>query len=94
MLLHRSALLLLVPAVATAVVLEPGTSYGTLLLTACLAGVGGGNFASSIGGVLVNFAFRESFLATGNGDGAYVAFVAAYGVCAGVTWTAYVRRRA
>ncbi|MBM9466745.1 MFS transporter [Nakamurella leprariae] len=43
-----SALLLLVPTVAIAVVLEPGVSYGTLLFVACLAGVGGGNFASSM----------------------------------------------
>jgi NNP family nitrate/nitrite transporter-like MFS transporter len=43
-----SAALLLIPTVATAIVLEPGVSYGTLLLVSCLAGVGGGNFASSM----------------------------------------------
>ncbi|TKV60926.1 NarK/NasA family nitrate transporter [Nakamurella flava] len=43
-----SALLLLVPTIAIIVVLEPGVSYGTLLFVACLAGVGGGNFASSM----------------------------------------------
>jgi NNP family nitrate/nitrite transporter-like MFS transporter len=43
-----SALLLLIPTVAIGIVLEPGASYGTLLLVACLAGVGGGNFASSM----------------------------------------------
>jgi NNP family nitrate/nitrite transporter-like MFS transporter len=43
-----SALLLLVPTIAIAIVLEPGVSYGTLLFVACLAGVGGGNFASSM----------------------------------------------
>jgi len=43
-----SAALLLVPTVATAIVLEPGVSYSTLLLVSCLAGVGGGNFASSM----------------------------------------------
>ncbi|MGY1689803.1 nitrate/nitrite transporter [Geodermatophilus sp. SYSU D01105] len=46
-----SASLLLVPAVATAVVLEPGVSYSTLLLVSCLAGVGGGNFASSMANI-------------------------------------------
>ena len=46
-----SALLLLLPTVATAIVLEPGVSYGTLLLVACLAGVGGGNFASSMANI-------------------------------------------
>jgi MFS transporter, NNP family, nitrate/nitrite transporter len=46
-----SALLLLVPAVATAVVLEPGVGYGTLLAVSTLAGVGGGNFASSMANI-------------------------------------------
>jgi NNP family nitrate/nitrite transporter-like MFS transporter len=43
-----SALLLLVPLLTTYAVLEPGVSYGTLLLCGALAGVGGGNFASSM----------------------------------------------
>ncbi|MFJ3659921.1 MFS transporter [Streptomyces sp. NPDC090119] len=60
--------------------------------TSALIGFAGA--VGAFGGVLVNIAFRESFLAVGNGDGAYVAFVAAYVVCAGVTWTAYVRRAA
>lgn len=46
-----SALALLVPTVAAAVVLRPGTSYGTLLVLAALAGVGGGNFASSMANI-------------------------------------------
>jgi MFS transporter, NNP family, nitrate/nitrite transporter len=46
-----SAALLLVPTIATAVVLEPGVSYSTLLLVSCLAGVGGGNFASSMANI-------------------------------------------
>jgi MFS transporter, NNP family, nitrate/nitrite transporter len=46
-----SALLLIVPAVATAVVLEPGVRYGTLLAVSLLAGVGGGNFASSMANI-------------------------------------------
>jgi NNP family nitrate/nitrite transporter-like MFS transporter len=43
-----SASLLLVPTIATAIVLEPGVDYSTLLIVSCLAGVGGGNFASSM----------------------------------------------
>jgi NNP family nitrate/nitrite transporter-like MFS transporter len=43
-----SAALLLIPTIAAAVVLRPGVSYTTLLVVACLAGVGGGNFASSM----------------------------------------------
>jgi NNP family nitrate/nitrite transporter-like MFS transporter len=46
-----SALLLLVPTVLAGIVLEPGVSYSTLLLVACLAGVGGGNFASSMANI-------------------------------------------
>jgi NNP family nitrate/nitrite transporter-like MFS transporter len=43
-----SALVLLVPCAAAAIVVKPGVSYGTLVLLAALAGVGGGNFASSM----------------------------------------------
>lgn len=46
-----SAALLLVPTLATAIALRPGVSYGTLLLVASLAGVGGGNFASSMANI-------------------------------------------
>ncbi len=46
-----SAALLLVPTVAAAVVLEPGVDYSTLLLVSCLAGVGGGDFASSMANI-------------------------------------------
>jgi len=43
-----SALLLLLPTVFIAVVLSPGVSYSTLLVASAVAGVGGGNFASSM----------------------------------------------
>ena len=46
-----SAALLLIPTIATAVVLEPGVSFTTLLVVSCLAGVGGGNFASSMANI-------------------------------------------
>ncbi|HEY2985708.1 MAG TPA: nitrate/nitrite transporter [Jatrophihabitantaceae bacterium] len=46
-----SALLLVVPSVAVAIALEPGTSFGTLLFLSALAGVGGGNFASSMANI-------------------------------------------
>src|SRR5215831_13457680 len=42
-----SAVLLLIPTIAVAAVLKPGVSYPTLMVLAGLAGVGGGNFASS-----------------------------------------------
>jgi NNP family nitrate/nitrite transporter-like MFS transporter len=46
-----SASLLLVPTVAAAIAVRPGVSYGTLLVVAALAGVGGGNFASSMANI-------------------------------------------
>lgn len=46
-----SASMLLVPTVAAAIVLKPGVSYGTLLMIAAIAGVGGGNFASSMANI-------------------------------------------
>jgi NNP family nitrate/nitrite transporter-like MFS transporter len=46
-----SAAALIVPALATAAVLRPGTSYRELLAVAVLAGVGGGNFASSMANI-------------------------------------------
>ncbi len=46
-----SAGLLLIPTIAAAIVLEPGVSYTTLLVVSCLAGVGGGNFASSMANI-------------------------------------------
>ncbi len=44
-----------------------------------------------LGGVLVNLAFRQSFLADGTGDGAYAAFIAFYLVCTAVTWLIFLR---
>lgn len=45
----------------------------------------------AFGGVLVNIAFRQSFLGSGNGDAAYVGFIAFYALCLAVTWAVYVR---
>ncbi|CAI7979136.1 MFS transporter, NNP family, nitrate/nitrite transporter [Frankia sp. Hr75.2] len=45
----------------------------------------------AFGGVLVNIAFRQSFLSSGNGDAAYVGFIAFYALCLAVTWAVYVR---
>jgi MFS transporter, NNP family, nitrate/nitrite transporter len=46
-----SASLLLVPCVLAAFLLHPGVSYTTLMLIAAVAGVGGGNFASSMANI-------------------------------------------
>ena len=46
-----SALLLLLPTILAAVVLEPGTPYGVFVLVAAVGGLGGGNFASSMANI-------------------------------------------
>ncbi|HEU4346488.1 MAG TPA: nitrate/nitrite transporter [Actinoplanes sp.] len=46
-----SATLLLVPSILVAILIEPGVSYTTLLILAAIAGVGGGNFASSMANI-------------------------------------------
>ncbi len=51
-----SALLLLIPTAFTALVLEPGVQFSTLLVAAALAGFGGGNFSSSMANI-DSFAF-------------------------------------
>ena len=48
----------------------------------------------AFGGVLVNLAFRQSFLDSGSGDLAYGAFIGFYALCLAVTWTVYRRRHA
>jgi nitrate/nitrite transporter NarK len=40
--------------------------------------------------VLVNLAFRQSFLTLKNGDGAYVTFLVFYAVCFVVTWAVFI----
>ncbi|MEU6117899.1 nitrate/nitrite transporter [Streptomyces sp. NPDC047117] len=60
-----SALLLLVPTVAAAFVMEPGTSYTTFLVVAALTGVGGGNFASSMTNINSFFPLRKKGWALG-----------------------------
>ncbi|MDQ1482003.1 MAG: transporter, family, nitrate/nitrite transporter, partial [Actinomycetota bacterium] len=46
----------------------------------------------AFGGVLVNLAFRQSFLTFKTGNGAYLAFIAFYAICFAVTWAVYIRR--
>lgn len=63
-----------------------------LRLSGALIGIAGA--IGAFGGVLVNLAFRQSFMTTGTGDSAYLAFIAFYLVCVGVTWLVYLRPRA
>ena len=60
-----SGLLLLIPCLTAAVVLHPGTSYTTFVLVATLAGVGGGNFASSMTNINTFFPEAHKGLALG-----------------------------
>ncbi|MFJ8086399.1 nitrate/nitrite transporter [Streptomyces sp. NPDC096205] len=60
-----SASLLLIPAVAAFIVMEPGTSYSTFLICALLTGVGGGNFASSMTNINAFFPLRKKGWALG-----------------------------
>lgn len=60
-----SAGLLLVPTVAAFAVMEPGTSFTTFLLVGLLAGIGGGNFASSMTNINAFFPLRKKGWALG-----------------------------
>jgi NNP family nitrate/nitrite transporter-like MFS transporter len=46
----------------------------------------------AFGGVLVDVAFRQSFLSYRNGNGANTGFIAFYAVCFALTWFVYLRR--
>ena len=58
-------------------------------LSGAVIGIAGAVGAS--GGVLVNVAFRQSFLTSGTADAAYLAFIAWYAFCFLVTWVVYLR---
>ncbi|BAC72831.1 MFS transporter [Streptomyces avermitilis] len=60
-----SASLLLIPTIAAFVVMEPGTSFTTFLVCAMLAGIGGGNFASSMTNINAFFPLRKKGWALG-----------------------------
>ena len=58
-------------------------------LAGALIGIAGA--VGAFGGVLVNLAFRQSFLTFHNGNAAYLAFIAFYALCFGLTWLVYLR---
>lgn len=60
-----SAGLLLVPTIAAFVVMRPGTSFSTFLWVGLLAGIGGGNFASSMTNINAFFPLRKKGWALG-----------------------------
>ncbi|MGA8210709.1 MAG: MFS transporter [Nocardioidaceae bacterium] len=59
-------------------------------LASALVGVAGA--VGAFGGVLVQLAFRQSFLSLGTGTAAYIGFIVFYAVCALVTYVVYVRQ--
>ncbi|MEU1404470.1 nitrate/nitrite transporter [Streptomyces sp. NPDC005728] len=60
-----SAGLLLVPTTAAFVVMKPGTSFSTFLVMGLLAGIGGGNFASSMTNINAYFPLKKKGWALG-----------------------------
>ena len=66
-----------------------GADVHALRMSGAVIGIAGA--IGAFGGVLVNLAFRQSFLTTGSGEGAYLAFIGFYGVCVVVTWAVYLR---
>ncbi|MER7836723.1 NarK family nitrate/nitrite MFS transporter [Streptomyces sp. NPDC096040] len=60
-----SAGLLLIPTVAAFAVMKPGTSFDTFLWIGLLAGIGGGNFASSMTNINAFFPLRKKGWALG-----------------------------
>ncbi|MFF4259024.1 nitrate/nitrite transporter [Streptomyces sp. NPDC001663] len=60
-----SAGLLLIPTVAAFAVMKPGTSFSTFLVVGLLAGIGGGNFASSMTNINAFFPLRKKGWALG-----------------------------
>ncbi|WP_128428833.1 nitrate/nitrite transporter [Streptomyces cyaneus] len=70
---------------------EDAAAYGRRLSGASMGLIGA---VGALGGLGINLAFRQSFLTVGSGTGAFVAFLAFYGVCFLVTWAVYLRRPA
>ncbi|WP_369217778.1 MFS transporter, partial [Streptomyces flavofungini] len=69
---------------------EAAAAYGRRLSGAAMGLIGA---VGALGGLGINLALRQSFQTVGSGTGAYAAFLVFYGVCAGVTWAVYLRRR-
>ncbi|MEV7197435.1 nitrate/nitrite transporter [Streptomyces sp. NPDC093510] len=69
---------------------EAAAAQGRRLSGAAMGLIGA---VGGLGGLGINLALRQSFQTVGSGTGAYVAFLAFYGVCAGVTWAVYLRGR-
>ncbi|GAA0582558.1 nitrate/nitrite transporter [Paractinoplanes ferrugineus] len=70
----------------------PADELSARRLSNAVIGIAGA--IGAFGGVLVNLAFRQSFLETKSADAAYLGFIAFYALCVLVTWAVYLRRGA
>jgi MFS transporter, NNP family, nitrate/nitrite transporter len=70
---------------------EAAAAYGRRLSGAAMGLIGA---VGAAGGLGINLAFRQSFQTAGTGTAAFLAFLAGYALCYGVTWAVYVRRSA
>ena len=66
-----------------------GEEHEARRLSGAVIGIAGA--IGAFGGVLVNLAFRQSFLEYKTADAAYIAFIAFYVLCVVVTWAVYLR---
>ncbi|GAA3338463.1 NarK family nitrate/nitrite MFS transporter [Amorphoplanes nipponensis] len=68
---------------------NPGDEHEGRRLSGAVIGIAGA--IGAFGGVLVNLAFRQSFVTYKTADAAYIAFIAFYALCVLVTWVVYLR---
>ncbi|MEU4688850.1 nitrate/nitrite transporter [Actinoplanes sp. NPDC023714] len=66
-----------------------GDEHQARRISGAVIGIAGA--IGAVGGVLVNLAFRQSFLTYKDADAAYMAFIAFYALCVLVTWAVYLR---
>jgi NNP family nitrate/nitrite transporter-like MFS transporter len=76
----------MIPAIFRAV---SATEQQARRMSGAVIGITGA--VGAFGGVLVNLAFRQSFLTYKTGNIAYLAFIACYAVCTAITWAVYLR---
>jgi NNP family nitrate/nitrite transporter-like MFS transporter len=69
---------------------NPHDEHEARRLSGAVIGIAGA--VGAFGGVLVNLAFRQSFLTYRTADAAYLAFIAFYALCVMVTWLVYLRQ--
>jgi NNP family nitrate/nitrite transporter-like MFS transporter len=66
-----------------------GDEHQARRISGAVIGIAGA--IGAVGGVLVNLAFRQSFLTYKDADAAYIGFIAFYALCVLVTWAVYLR---